>query len=418
MERGIAAVKQSAVTNGPYTAIQEPSITAPKGFTAGGVHCGIRRKRLDLGMIASSVPATAAAVYTTNVFQAAPVKVTQASLAVEGKLQAVVVNSGIANACTGAQGEEDAREIQRQAAAMIGVPAHYVGVASTGVIGELLPVGKISAGLQQLTANLRQDGSDSFCQAILTTDTVVKKAQATVTVDGVPVVVAGAAKGSGMIQPNMATMLSFVTTDAAVEGESLQQLLRQTTDETYNMVVVDGDTSTNDTVVVMANGLAKNEVLNERHPDWPAFAAAFHYVNEQLAKAIARDGEGSTKLIEVVVSGAKTKKMAKAVAKAVIGSNLVKTAVFGADGNWGRVMCAVGYSAEPVEPDNVDVFIGGIQAVKGSLPAEYEEAAMREALAGDSVVIHIDLHQGEERAVAWGCDLTYDYVRINASYRT
>lgn len=405
-------------TSAEFSVVEEPDVTAPRGFRAAGVHCGVRRKRLDLGLIVCDVPAVTAAVYTTNTFQAAPLKVTQSSLQVDGKMQAIVVNSGNANACTGVEGEQDAYRMQAEAARVIGIPPHYVGVASTGVIGERLPMDKISKGIQELKPQKDISASDDFCQSILTTDTCVKKVHVTVKVDGVDVQVAGAAKGSGMIQPNMATMLGFITTDAVIEPSALEHLLRSTTDATYNMIAVDGDTSTNDMVIAMASGLAGHQALHEGHPDWASFEAAFHYVNEQLAKAIARDGEGATKLIEVRVTGAASCEMARQTAKAVIGSNLVKTAVFGADPNWGRIICAVGYSDVPVQPDNVDIAIGGIPVVRRSFPVDYDEAKVAEAMKHDPVVIDVDLHQGKEEATAWGCDLTYDYVRINSSYRT
>lgn len=405
-------------TSAEFSVVEEPDVTAPRGFRAAGVHCGVRRKRLDLGLIVCDVPAVTAAVYTTNTFQAAPLKVTQSSLQVDGKMQAIVVNSGNANACTGVEGEQDAYRMQAEAARVIGIPPHYVGVASTGVIGERLPMDKISKGIQELKPQKDISASDDFCQSILTTDTCVKKVHVTVKVDGVDVQVAGAAKGSGMIQPNMATMLGFITTDAVIEPSALEHLLRSTTDATYNMIAVDGDTSTNDMVIAMASGLAGHQALHEGHPDWASFEAAFHYVNEQLAKAIARDGEGATKLIEVRVTGAASCEMARQTAKAVIGSNLVKTAVFGADPNWGRIICAVGYSGVPVQPDNVDIAIGGVPVVRHSFPVDYDEAKVAEAMKHDPVVIDVDLHQGKEEATAWGCDLTYDYVRINSSYRT
>lgn len=405
-------------TSAEFSVVEEPDVTAPRGFRAAGVHCGVRRKRLDLGLIVCDVPAVTAAVYTTNTFQAAPLKVTQSSLQVDGKMQAIVVNSGNANACTGVEGEQDAYRMQAEAARVIGIPPHYVGVASTGVIGERLPMDKISKGIQELKPQKDISASDDFCQSILTTDTCVKKVHVTVKVDGVDVQVAGAAKGSGMIQPNMATMLGFITTDAVIEPSALEHLLRTTTDTTYNMIAVDGDTSTNDMVIAMASGLAGHQALHEGHPDWASFEAAFHYVNEQLAKAIARDGEGATKLIEVRVTGAASCEMARQTAKAVIGSNLVKTAVFGGDPNWGRIICAVGYSGVPVQPDNVDIAIGGIPVVRRSFPVDYDEAKVAEAMKHDPVVIDVDLHQGKEEATAWGCDLTYDYVRINSSYRT
>lgn len=401
-----------------YSVASHPSITAPRGFTAAGVHCGIKRKRLDLGLIMCDVPAAAAAVYTCNTFQAAPLKVTQGALNVDDALQAIIVNSGNANACTGVQGERDARQMQADLAERFDISPHRVAVASTGVIGEPMPMSNVSRGIQQLNPQKDAASAERFCEAILTTDTVTKKVQVTVDIDGVEVHIAGAAKGSGMIKPNMATMLSFITTDAAIAPATLQTLLRTTTDQTYNMIAVDGDTSTNDMVVVMASGLADNEPLDPQHADWEAFVAGFRYVNEQLAQAIARDGEGATRLIEVKVQGAESVAMARQTAKAVIGSNLVKTAVFGADANWGRIICAIGYSEIPVDPNQVDISIGGIPVVRHSLPVACDERQVAEVMKQDPVVIEIDLHQGKAQATAWGCDLTYDYVRINASYRT
>ncbi|WP_435922702.1 bifunctional glutamate N-acetyltransferase/amino-acid acetyltransferase ArgJ [Paenibacillus sp. DYY-L-2] len=405
-----------------FHTVPEGSITSPKGFRAGGLHCGLKKTdRNDLGAILCEVPAVAAAVYTTNVFQAAPLKVTRESIASGGRrLRAVVVNSGNANACTGQQGEADAYEMRAATAAALGVDEHAVAVASTGVIGELLPMDRVNAGIKGLPAALSAgaDGAEQFCQAILTTDLVKKEVCVSLAVDGREVVIAGAAKGSGMIHPNMATMLAFVTTDAAVEPQALQQLLGETTDLTFNMITVDGDTSTNDMLVAMASGLADNRPLAPGHPDWEAFAAAFGHVCRTLAQAIARDGEGATRLVEVTVQGAVTDESARAIAKTVIGSSLVKSAVFGADANWGRIIAAVGRAGEPVNPETVDIRLGDIVVLSGSRPIPFDEDEALVYLQGDTVVIHVDLHNGNGSATAWGCDLTYDYVRINAAYRT
>ncbi|CAH0117990.1 Arginine biosynthesis bifunctional protein ArgJ [Paenibacillus sp. CECT 9249] len=412
---------KNAVEELPYTIVPDGSVTTPAGFRAGGLHCGLKKTtRFDLGAIVCEVPATAAAVYTTNVFQAAPLQVTRDSISQEGKLQAVLVNSGNANACTGKQGEEDAYRMRSTLAQRLGIAEHYVAVASTGVIGELLKMDRVLKGVESLPAKLtdQNSGADDFCQAILTTDLVKKECCVQVRVDGKIVTIAGAAKGSGMIHPNMATMLAFMTTDAEIERESLQRLLGQTTDVTFNMITVDGDTSTNDMLVAMASGLAGNNKLHEGHPDWPAFAAAFRRVCEHLAQAIARDGEGATKLIEVNVAGAATEEGARAIAKTVIGSSLVKSAVFGADANWGRIIAAVGRSGVPVDPETVDIRIGDIVMLEQSRPIPFDEEAALEYLKGQTVVIHVDLHMGQGEATAWGCDLTYDYVRINAAYRT
>lgn len=399
----------------------EGSITSPKGFRAGGLHCGLKKTaRNDLGAIVCEVPAVAAAVYTTNVFQAAPLKVTRESIASGGRLQAVVVNSGNANACTGKQGEADAYAMRAAAADALGLAEHDIAVASTGVIGELLPMDRVSMGIAGLPAVLsaEDDGAEQFCQAILTTDLVKKEVCVRLAVDDREVLIAGAAKGSGMIHPNMATMLAFVTTDAAVEPQALQQLLGATTDVTFNMITVDGDTSTNDMLVAMASGLADNRPLAPGHPDWEAFAAAFRHVCETLAQAIARDGEGATRLVEVTVEGAVTEQSARAIAKTVIGSSLVKSAVFGADANWGRIIAAVGRAGEPVNPETVDIKLGDIVVLSGSRPIPFDEEEALVYLQGDTVTIHVDLHNGKGSATAWGCDLTYDYVRINAAYRT
>lgn len=405
-----------------FRAAPEGSITTPKGFQAGGLHCGLKKTtRNDLGAILCEVPAVAAAVYTTNVFQAAPLKVTRESVASSGqRLRAVVVNSGNANACTGAQGEADAYAMRAAAAKALGLGEHEVAVASTGVIGELLPMDRVRAGIEGLPAALAAngEGAEQFCQAILTTDLVKKEVCVKLDVDGREVTIAGAAKGSGMIHPNMATMLAFVTTDAAIEPQALQSLLGQTTDVTFNMITVDGDTSTNDMLLAMASGLAGNRELSPGHADWDAFAAAFRHVCETLAKAIARDGEGATRLVEVTVRGAVSDNSARAIAKTIVGSSLVKSAVFGADANWGRIIAAVGRAGEPVNPETVDIKLGDIVVLEGSRPVPFDEDAALAYLKGDTVNISVDLHNGQGEATAWGCDLTYDYVRINAAYRT
>lgn len=405
-----------------FRAAPEGGITSPQGFRAGGLHCGLKKTaRNDLGAILCEVPAVAAAVYTTNVFQAAPLKVTRASIASGGRrLRAVVVNSGNANACTGAQGEADAFAMRAAAAEAFGLGEHEVAVASTGVIGELMPMDRVTAGIAGLPAALAAggEGAEQFCQAILTTDLVKKEVCVKLAVDGREVTIAGAAKGSGMIHPNMATMLAFVTTDAAIELQALQSLLGETTDVTFNMITVDGDTSTNDMLLAMASGLAGNRELAPGHADWDAFAAAFRHVCQTLAQAIARDGEGATRLVEVTVTGAVTDISARAIAKTIVGSSLVKSAVFGADANWGRIIAAAGRAGEPVNPETVDIKLGDILVLSGSRPIPFDEEEALAYLKGDTVAIYVDLHNGKGEATAWGCDLTYDYVRINAAYRT
>ncbi|BFT68692.1 bifunctional glutamate N-acetyltransferase/amino-acid acetyltransferase ArgJ [Paenibacillus sp. P36] len=402
-----------------FTVVPEGTVTTPKGFRAGGLHCGLKKtERFDLGAIVCDVPAAAAGVYTLNAFQAAPLRVTQESIAQGGKLQAMIVNSGNANACTGQQGEDDAYAMRAASAKALGVDEHQVGVTSTGVIGELLPMGKVLAGIEQLPQRIKLDGGEDFCQAILTTDLVQKMTCVRLVVGGKEVHIAGAAKGSGMIHPNMATMLGFMTTDAPIESEYLQQLLSRITDNTFNMITVDGDTSTNDMVVVMASGLAGGETLTPEHPDWEAFAAGFQYVGEYLAKAIARDGEGATKLIETTVIGAESDEAARKIVKSIIGSSLVKSAVYGADANWGRIIAAVGYSGQPVNVNTVDIRLGDIAVLEQSRPVKFDEEAALAYLKTDTIQIHVNLHMGTGKATGWGCDLTYDYVRINAAYRT
>lgn len=395
----------------------EGGITKPKGFKAGGMHSGIKRKRLDLGYIFSEVPATAAGVYTTNTFQAAPLIVTQDCIKQEKKLQAIIVNSGNANACTGDQGIHDAKTMQKEFAHELSIEPHLVGVTSTGVIGELLPMDSIQKGIKQILLK-EHEVEMKFKQAILTTDTCTKDVAVQLKIDGKVVSIGGAAKGSGMIHPNMATMLGFVTTDANIGYEDLLAALKEVTNQTFNMITVDGDTSTNDMVLVLANGLAENDVLTKNHPEWGLFVKGLKIVCETLAKKIAKDGEGATKLIEVQVNGAENFEAASAVGKTIISSNLVKTAIYGADPNWGRIVSAIGYSGVPVEPSTVKVSIGPFLVFANGLPCITSEEMVKEYLESETIQILVDLNQGESTATAWGCDLTYDYVKINASYRT
>jgi glutamate N-acetyltransferase / amino-acid N-acetyltransferase len=406
-----------AVSNKQIVVLEEESVTLPKGFKAGGMHCGLKRKRLDLGYIVSDVPATVAGVYTTNIFQAAPLLVTQESIAKENKIQAILVNSGNANACTGEQGLIDAYEMQKEFASELGVKEHLVAVTSTGVIGELLPMDKIKTGIKHILQTENQ-AEDNFLKAILTTDTCVKQIAVQLKIDGKTVSIGGASKGSGMIHPNMATMLAFVTTDANIAHEDLLFALKEITNETYNMITVDGDTSTNDMVLVMANGLADNDQLTKDHPDWNVFKQGLKKVSEELAKKIAKDGEGATKLIEVQVTGAYSMNAARAVGKSIISSNLVKTAIYGTDPNWGRIVGAIGYSGVAVEPNAIKVAIGPYNVFENGLPCPIVEEDVKEYLELDTVKIMVELNQGDNSATAWGCDLTYDYVKINASYRT
>ncbi|OBW59650.1 bifunctional ornithine acetyltransferase/N-acetylglutamate synthase [Solibacillus silvestris] len=398
--------------------LSSKNIVSPKGFTAAGVHCGLKHKKKDLAILVSEVPASVAGVFTTNAVQAAPLKVTKEVVYETKKMQAVIVNSGNANACTGKQGLLDAYEMQLLAAQKLGIASSLVGVASTGVIGEIMKMEPIKKGVELLNPDSKLESGIDFSQAILTTDTVMKNTTYATIIDGKEVIVSGTAKGSGMIEPNMATMLGFITTDANIESEELQKALSSVTDCTFNSITVDGDTSTNDTVIVMANGLAGNDPLSPAHPDWENFYTALRLVSEDLAKSIARDGEGATKLIEVEVDGAVSDEEARKIAKTVVGSPLVKTAVFGCDANWGRIIAAVGYSGAVIDPDKITIKIGGATMVENGEPIQFSEEALIEILKQHEVKIFVSLEVGKGHGFAWGCDLTYDYVQINASYRS
>lgn len=398
--------------------LSSKNIVSPKGFTAAGVHAGIKHKKKDLAILMSEVPASVAGVFTTNAVQAAPIKVTKEVVYTTKKMQAIIVNSGNANACTGKQGLADAYEMQKLAGEKLGIDSNLVGVASTGVIGEIMKMEPVKNGMALLQPDSKLESGIDFAQAIMTTDTVMKNTTYATVIDGKEVLVSGTAKGSGMIEPNMATMLGFITTDANIESDELQKALSSVTDCTFNSITVDGDTSTNDTVVVMANGLAGNEPLSPAHPDWENFYTALRLVAEDLAKSIARDGEGATKLIEVEVEGAISDEEARKIAKTVVGSPLVKTAVFGCDANWGRIIAAVGYSGATVDPEKITIKIGGATMVENGEPIQFSEEALIEILKQHEVKIYVSLEIGEGHGFAWGCDLTYDYVQINASYRS
>jgi glutamate N-acetyltransferase / amino-acid N-acetyltransferase len=390
-------------------------VAAAAGFAAAGVECGVRGAGVrDLGLLFSEFPCEAAAVFTRNVLKGAPLVVTRE--AVEGGgVRAVVANSGISNAATGRRGIEDAREMQGLAAEALGIGTEEVAVASTGVIGVRLPMDRISAGIRAAAGGL---GGAGFAEAIMTTDTREKEAVARVEIGGKTVTVGGTAKGSGMLHPNMGTMLAFLTTDAAVEKGCLEETLRRVTDRTFNRVTVDGDTSPSDMALLMANGAAGNEPLNLDSPDYPVFAGAVEGVARELAKEIARDGEGASRLVEVVVEGAADEERAAALAKSVVGSSLVKAAVFGEDANWGRVVTAMGYSGVDFDPERVELWFGPVKVFSGGEPVPHEEAEANATLAGGEVRISARLGEGEASATAWGCDLSYEYVRINGSYRT
>lgn len=398
--------------------IENGNILSPQGFRTTGVHAGLRHSKKDLGVILSDIPASSAAVYTTNQFQAAPLKVTQQSILCEGLLQAVVVNSACANACTGERGYKDALEMRSLTSRKFNVKDNYVAVASTGVIGEYLNMDKISSGIELLSPGNSDSDAVDFQTAILTTDIVMKSCGFSAIINDKIITIGGAAKGSGMIHPNMATMLGFLTTDAVISSENLSVALRSVTNHTFNQITVDGDTSTNDMVLVMANGLAGNRPLSPLHPEWETFIELLTKACEKLAKQIAMDGEGATKLVEVEVLGAIKDEEARFIAKQIIGSNLVKTAIFGADANWGRIIGAVGQTNAAINPDTVDISIGTIKMLEKSVPCTFSEDEARNYLNQPSIKILVDLHVGNGVGKAWGCDLSYEYVKINASYRS
>ncbi|MGI6034763.1 MAG: bifunctional glutamate N-acetyltransferase/amino-acid acetyltransferase ArgJ [Limnochordia bacterium] len=392
-------------------------ITAARGFLAAGVHCGLKAKGLDLAVIFSQVPAAGGAMFTTNKVAAAPVVLSRQHLG-SGPMRAVVINSGNANACNGEKGMEDARAMAAMAAKALGVKVQQVFVASTGVIGQPLSMDKIAAGIKEAALALRADGGEDAARAIMTTDTRKKEHAVVVDVDGVKVTIGGIAKGSGMIEPNMATMLAFITTDCAIKDDLLQSALKQAVDESFNMITVDGDTSTNDTVIILANGQAQNPLIDKEDGAYLAFLAGLKEITTALAKDIARDGEGATKFIEVNVKGARDFREARQMAKAIANSNLVKTAVFGCDANWGRIICAAGYSGVDFVPDRVDIYLGDEQVAARGAGLPFDEKRARSILQQDEVVITVDLNMGGEMATVWTCDLTYDYIKVNASYRS
>ena len=394
-------------------------VTAPKGFRAWGVHCGVKSKKADkkdLALILSDQECAAAAVYTMNRVKAAPLYVTMEHLE-DGTAWGVAANSGNANACC-PMSHEYAEEMARLAARATGrAPADFV-VASTGVIGQTLNIAAIRAGMPAAAAGLTAgpEGSDAAARAIMTTDTVKKELALACSIGGRTVTLGAIAKGSGMIHPNMGTMLCFVTTDCAITREMLSEALREVVPRTFNRVTVDGDTSTNDMCVVLANGMAENPLIEWKDDNYTLFAQALHGVCEYMAKHIAADGEGATRLVTCTVKDARSEEVAERLAKAVVGSSLVKAAMFGADANWGRVLCAMGYSKAPFRPEYVD--LGDILVCKDGAGVDFDEERAKAILSRDDVEILVDLHEGEETVSCWGCDLTYDYVKINGDYRT
>ncbi|WP_373823156.1 bifunctional glutamate N-acetyltransferase/amino-acid acetyltransferase ArgJ [Streptococcus ferus] len=395
--------------------VVEGNIASPLGFSADGLHAGFKKKKLDFGWIVSEVPASVAGVYTTNKVIAAPLLVTKASVQKEGKMQAIVVNSGVANSCTGQKGLEDAKEMQALTATKLGIAPDLVGIASTGVIGDFLPMSVLKKGLSKLVVN---GNSHDFAKAILTTDTKEKTIAVTDYFGKDEVTMAGVAKGSGMIHPNMATMLAFITCDANISSETLQLALSKNVETTFNQITIDGDTSTNDMVLVMANSCTKNKEILPETPAFDQFCQMLSFVMTDLAKKIAQDGEGATKLIEVKAEGVANELDARMIAKTIVGSSLVKTAIFGEDPNWGRIIAAVGYAGADISVDQIDISLGDIPVMVASSPVDFDEEDMADVMQADTIRILVNLHSGSSSAKAWGCDLSYDYVKINALYRT
>ena len=400
----------------------EGGVCAPLGFTANGIHCGIRasRTKRDLALIVSEVPAAAAAVYTSNLVQGAPIAITREHIA-DGRARAIVCNSGNANTCN-ADGPAVARGMAACTAAALGIAQQDVVVASTGVIGQPLDIAPVERAMPDLAAGLSRDGCSAACEAIMTTDTVQKAVAAEFTIDGRTCRLGGIAKGSGMIHPNLATMLVFLTTDAAIAPDMLRKALSTDVRSTFNMTSVDGDTSTNDMVCILANGLAGNPEITADGPAFAAFMQALNTVTIALCRAIAGDGEGATKLLECRVTGARDLATARTVAKSVICSSLFKAAMFGADANWGRVLCAIGYSGADVDVTKIGV---SFRSAKGTLPVcengagiPFSEEQAKEILLEREIDVLVTLGDGAADATAWGCDLTYDYVKINGDYRT
>ncbi len=400
-------------------------VTAAKGFEAAGVEASIKYKnRKDMALIYSQKPCVLAGTFTSNVVKAAPVLWDKKVVEESAFGQAVIVNAGIANACTGKEGYEYCKKTALRGSKALGIPEESVLVASTGVIGMQLPIDRIEAGIDKL-AGAKADTIEAGTQAaeaIMTTDTHSKQAAVEIEIGGVTVTLGGMSKGSGMIHPNMCTMLAFVTTDAVISKDVLTKIVKEDVTDTFNMISVDGDTSTNDTLLVMANGMAGNEEIKEGTPEFEAFKEAVHYINETLAKMMAGDGEGATALIEAKVIGAAAKEDARKLSKSVVSSSLTKAAVYGHDANFGRMICALGYSGVSFDPDKIELFFeskaGRIQVFKDGVSTNYDEEEASRILAQPEVRILADMKMGSEEATAWGCDLTYDYVKINADYRS
>ena len=402
----------------------EGGVTAPKGFSAMGIAAGIKKDRKDMAMIYSEAKCHAAGTFTTNIVKAAPVKWDQAIVYGNKAAHAVVVNSGVANACTGEEGLGYCKRTAQKAAALFGIGENEVLVASTGVIGKQIPIEKIEAGIETMKPMLADTdvAGTLAAEAIMTTDTVKKEVAVTFEAGGKTVTLGGMCKGSGMIHPNMCTMLSFVMTDANISQELLQKALSVSVTDTYNMVSVDGDTSTNDTCLLLANGLAGNPEITQEDEDYKNFCEALDYINTCLAKKMAADGEGATALFEVKVIGAESKEQAVTLSKSIVTSNLTKAAIYGHDANWGRILCAMGYSGAQFDPEKVDLYFesaaGKIKIIENGVATDYSEEEATKILSEKEVTAIADVKMGTFSATAWGCDLTYDYVKINADYRS
>ena len=399
-------------------------VTAPKGFAAMGLKAGIKKDKKDMAMIYSSTPCVAAGTFTTNQVKAAPVIWDRDTIYTSDYVHAVVCNSGVANACTGKIGMDYCEQMAEATAKALDIEKRQVLVASTGVIGAQLPMDKITKGIQLLAPTLDEslDGGHLAAEAIMTTDTIPKEIAFEFEIGGKTCTIGGMCKGSGMIHPNMCTMLGFIMTDVKISKSMLYEALSGDIKDTFNMISVDGDTSTNDTVLLLANGLADNPEITEKNEDYALFCEALNYINETLAKKMAGDGEGCTALFEVKIVGAETKDQAKVLAKSVITSSLTKAAIFGHDANWGRILCAMGYSGAQFDPEKVDLFFesaaGHMQIIKDGVAVDYSEEEATKILSEPEVTAIADIKMGDAQATAWGCDLTFDYVKINADYRS
>ncbi len=404
--------------------IIEGGVTAAQGFKAAGVYAGIKKKRKDMALVVSDVPCKAAGTFTTNKVKAAPVKWNQKIVNESEYIKAIVVNSGVANACTGTLGDSNNEMMAEKVASIFNVQTNNILVASTGVIGKQLPIDIIKDGVDLLIKELDYslESGHIAAEAIMTTDTYSKEYAVQFEIEGKTITVGGMSKGSGMIHPNMATLLGFITTDINISKDLLKKALSNNVKDTYNMISVDGDTSTNDMVLILSNGMAGNEEITTENEDYNKFVEALNMVNTNLAKKMAADGEGATKLLEVTVLGADSKEQAIELSKSMITSNLCKTAIYGNDANWGRFLCAMGYSKAEFDPDLVDLYfessIGKLKIVENGLATDYSEENATEILSQKEVAVIADLKMGDKSATAWGCDLTYDYIKINADYRS